>query len=156
MRGQSSAEFMIIIAAFLVVLASFTVPQIINPARSTSRDVKLASQARFACDEITNAMNGISASGTGAVDSLEVSIPDNWSMVIEKNPTRMKIGVQIDGETVWMEDNLVYGFDDSLRDIPPGSYVVIVERGGEEGIQKSGDRIYININPIQGGGEWRY
>lgn len=156
MRGQSSAEFMIIIAAFLVILAAFTVPQMINPAKSTSRDVKLGSQARFACDEIANAMNGISSSGTGAVNSLEVSIPDKWTVKTERDPPALKIGIQIDGETVWIKDNLVYGFDNSLKDIPAGSYVVIVEREGEEGIRRSEDKIYINVNPAQGGGKWRY
>ncbi|KXA91242.1 hypothetical protein AKJ57_01880 [candidate division MSBL1 archaeon SCGC-AAA259A05] len=156
MKGQSSAEFMIIIAAFLVVLASFTVPQMINPAKSISRNVKLGSQARSACDEIANAMNGISSSGTGAVDSLEVSISDNWTMEIEKKPPKVKIGVQIDGETVWINDNLVYGFDSSLKNIPAGSYIVIVERGGEEGIWESENKLYININPVLGEGRWRY
>lgn len=156
MRGQSSAEFMIILAAFLVVLASFTVPQLINPAKDTSRDVKLGSQARFACDEIANAVNGISAGGTGAVDSFEISISEDWTLEIEKNPPSVKVGVQIDGETVWMKDNLVYGFEGSLGSVPDGSYVVIVERGGEEGLSRSGEKIYLNINPAQGGGEWRY
>lgn len=154
MKGQSSVEFMIV--AFLVVLGSFTVPKMINPVKSASRNVELGSQARFACDEIANAMNGISSSGMGAVDSLEVSISDNWTMEIEKDLPSVKIGVQIDGETVWMKNDLVYGFDNSLKNISSGSYIMIVERGGEEGISRSENKIYININPVLGGGRWRY
>lgn len=156
MKGQSSAEFLLLVSAFLVVLAAFTVPEMVNPAKSTSRNLQAASQARTACDEIANAINGVSASGEDSTDSLGVSLSDNWTLKMEANPPALKLGVQTGEGVAWSESELKYGYNQEVSNIPAGSYVVIAERDENESIIKTENKVYVTINPSTGGGKWRY
>lgn len=156
MKGQSSVEFLLLVATFLVVLATFTVPQMVNPVRSASQNLQAASQTKTACDEIANAINGVSSSRENSTDSLGASIPDNWSLKMESNPPTLKLGVQTGGEAVWTKSSLKYGYDQEVSDISAGSYIVIVEKGGTETITQTENKIYVRVNPSAGGGKWRY
>lgn len=165
MRGQSAVEYMFIFGAVLAVFAAVTVPQMVNPAKEASKDAFWVSQARAAVDVIANAINGVYANSERAVMTEVVSLDGNWELQIDNDSPKLRLGIATYSGTEWVEENLRYGFgnlglgglDNSLSNIPSGSYVVIVEWTSEEaeGIDDSAldnDKIYIFINPAAGGG----
>ena len=83
MKGQSSLEYLIIIAALLFLLGTFTVSHMFNPGQDTTQKVTSSSLASSACDSIANKINGVSTSGEGAVDSVRVNLIDDWALEIE-------------------------------------------------------------------------
>lgn len=151
MKGQSSVEFLLIVAIFLTVVASTTLPQMINPSRDASDSVQSGAQARNACDRIADTINSIVSSGENSVDSIDVSISDNWKLEMQSSPPKLIIKVGEEGLT--MKNDLKYGFEDS-KSASRGSYIIIVQKGGVEGVENSGNKISINLNPSSGGGEW--
>lgn len=155
-KGQSSAEYLLVMAAFLAILASFTVPQMINPSRNASQNITSIGSARSACDEIASTMNGISTSGKDASDPITVSLLDKWSLETKSSPPSLKLGVKISGEMMWENCNLEYGFDDSISNIAKGTYVVVVRWGENNSLTKTENKIFINLNPNSGGGQWQY
>ena len=153
MRAQSSLEYMLIIGLALIVLASITVARMVNPASESGSDVMRISQARSACDAIADAINGVYGSAQAATRTILVRLSDTWDLRTTKNPPKLMLSVGTSVGVENLESNLWYGFDNSLLNIPAGSYAVIVDwpTDGEDGITMVGDKIYIHINPPTGG-----
>ncbi len=156
LKGQSSVEFLLVVAVILLVLTTFTVTQMFNPSQNATQEVTSASLANSVADRIANAINGVSSGGEGTVDSVGVSLTDKWSLRVERDNQVLKIGVKTGKSVTWLESELIYAFNAELVDIPSGEYIVIVEKGGDEGISRSNNRIFINVNPSSGGGRWKY
>ncbi|KUO39752.1 MAG: hypothetical protein AVW06_00245 [Hadesarchaea archaeon DG-33-1] len=153
MRGQSSLEYILIVGLALILLASVTIARIVNPASKSASDVLRISQARSACDGIAGAMNGVYGNAQGATKTVWVHLSDIWDLQITKDPPKLRLSIRTSGGTENLEDNLRYGFDNSLLDIPAGSYAVVVDWSvDEEGITRSDNKIYIHINPLIGVG----
>ena len=68
----------------------------------------------------------------------------------------LSLGVKNGGSLIWLKRGLVYAFEGDLSGIPSGRYTIIVEKGGTEGISRSDNRIFINVNPSSGDGRWEY
>lgn len=146
MRGQGSLEYLLTVVVFLTILTSFTIPSMVNPSETTSEKIKSATRARSACDQIASAINNISKSGENATDTKSITLPENWSLEIEKDPPKLKIIIQINDETAKIKNDLDYGFSASKK-LPHGKYKVIVKKSSKEKLVKSGDRIKIYLNP---------
>jgi hypothetical protein len=154
MRGQSSIEYMFIVAVVLAIFGAVTFAQMINPTSEASRDTLRVSQARSACDAIANAINGVYGNAEGATKTVSVSLPATWNLHLIGSPPTLKLGVQTSRGIENVESNLKYAFDDSLLNISAGSYTVIVEWSGArtQGIDNraiENNKIYIYINPAE-------
>jgi len=152
-RGQVSLEYLLIIGLALIVLASITVAKMINPTSEGAGDVMRVSQARSMCDAIADAINGVYGNAQGATRTVWVHLSGTWDLWITKNPPKLWLGIRISYGTENVDDNLRYAFDNSLLNIPAGSYPVIVDwpTNGEDGITMVDNKIYIHINPPTGG-----
>jgi Tfp pilus assembly protein PilE len=151
MRGQSVVEYMLIVAAALTIFASIAYAAVINPSQKNSNDETLRSQARSACDSISNAINDVYSNSRGAVRTVYVQLPSEWNIYLTKNPPRLTLGVLTSQGAENVSENLRYSFDNSLEKIASGNYAVIVDWwNNEEQISMSGNRIYIYINPSVG------
>jgi len=152
-RGQSSLEYILIIGVALIVLASVTIIQVINPASEGAGDVMRVSQARSTCDVIADALNGVYGNAQGATRTVSVHLSDTWDLRMTRNPPKLGLGIRVSNGIENVDDNLRYAFDNSLLNIPAGGYTVIVDwpTDDEEGITMVGNKIYIHINPPTGG-----
>ncbi len=153
MRGQSAIEYVLILAAVMTVFASVTVFQMVDPASEASDDALRVARARSACDLIAGAINSVYANGEGAVRSVGVHLPTIENFGIIGDPPELRLQVWTTEGTENVADNLRYGFDNFLLNIPSGNYTVIVEWTSEEdegicGENIAGDKIYIYINPV--------
>jgi uncharacterized protein (UPF0333 family) len=148
MRGQSAVEYLLIFSAMLVILATVTLGQMINPAQEAGRDTLYLSQARSAADAIVGAMNSVYANGQGAVKSVGFSIDRGWSLELTGN--NLIINLEISSGVENIEIDLRYGFNDNLQNLPAGTYTVIVEwLGDQENLVRDNYKIYIYINPLK-------
>ena len=147
MKGQSSIEFLFMVAVFLVIVASFTIPHMINPARDTSDRTLSMGKTRTACDQLANSINGISKSGDNSVDSLGVSIPQKWDLELQTDPPHLNMTIYLEGKSVEVKNRLDYGFTASKSGLPPGYYTLIVEKTDEDKLVRAENKITISLNP---------
>jgi len=150
-RGQSVVEYMLIVAAALTIFASVAYTVVINPSQKNSNDEMLRSQARSACDAISDAINDVYSNSWGAARTVHVPLPGEWNIYLAKNPPRLTLDVLTSRGAENVSENLRYSFDNSLEHIASGNYTVIVNWwDNEEQIIMSGNKIYIHINPSGG------
>ena len=135
------------VAVFLVIVASFTAPYMINPARDASEKTVSVADTRAACDKLANSMNLIYNSGDNSVDSVGVSISQTWDLEIQSDPPILKMTVHVDGKSVEVKNKLDYGFDVSKTSLSPGYYTVTVVKKDTDGLTKSDNKIKISLNP---------
>lgn len=149
MRGQGAIEYFIIVAAMLVLFASLTVSQMVDPTSAAARTSSQVAQARSAADTIANAINGVYANSEGAVMTEFISLSRTWDL--KTNSDNLQIGIEIDGEMKWAKSSLKHGFDDSISNISSGSYTVIVKWASDEAeeinLDPENNKIHISINP---------
>ncbi len=147
MKGQSSFEFLFMVAVFLIILTTFTVPYMINPAQSTAEKITATGGARSACDRIAKAINCVSGSGDNSADSIGISISKRWDLEITSDPPELSITLHTEGETVEIKSELDYGFNSGKISLNPRYYTVIVEKKNEDYLSKSENRVFISLNP---------
>jgi uncharacterized protein (UPF0333 family) len=158
MRGQSAVEYMLIFSAALVLIASVTLAQMINPASEAARDTLYLSQARSAADAIAGAIDTVYANGRGAVKSISIHMDWSWDLQLDNVKNKLRITVETSKGNENAEDNLRYKINNyhSFLGIPAGVYTVIVEWPEDkqklEGIDYRVDssKIYIYIRPPGG------
>lgn len=159
MRGQTAVEYLLIFSTVLVLFASVTMVQMINPATDAANDTLYLSQARSAADAIAGAIDTVYANGPGAVKSVSFQMDKSWNLQLDnaENKLRIQILTSLGSENV--EDNLRYEVDNyhSLSNIPSGTYTVIVEWSENkkklENIDNhdiSGGKIFVYIRPRGG------
>ena len=159
MRGQTAVEYLLIFSAVLMIFATVTFAQMINPASEAARDALYLSQARSAADAIAGAIDTVYANGQGAVKSVSISMDCSWRLQLDNAGNKLRIVVQISQGSKNVEDNLRYKIDNfhSLSNISSGTYTVIVEWSENRKILENIDgraigdkKIYIYIRPRGG------
>jgi len=129
MRGQTAIEYLVVFSAVLMIFASVTIVQMINPSKEAARDTLYLSQARSAADAIAGAIDTVYANGRGAVKSVSFPMDGSWNLQLDniENKLRIIVGTSRGNENV--EDNLRYEIlgNHLLPSIPSGVYTVIVE-----------------------------
>ncbi len=163
MRGQSAVEYLLIFSAVLVIFATVTFGQMINPAQEAGRDALYLSQARSAADAIAGAMDSVYANGQGAVKSVGFTMNCGWGLYLENagGEENVRINIETSERVENVRGSLRYGFNDSLQNLSAGTYTVIVEWPENvqinEGITPDApadienNKIYIYIKPFGGG-----
>ena len=129
MRGQTAIEYLVVFSAVLLVFASVTLMQMINPSKEAARDTLYLSQARSAADAIAGAINTVYFNGRGAVDSVSFPMDGGWSLQLDNVRNKLRIIVETSKGNENVEDSLRYEIlgNHLLPSIPSGVYTVIVE-----------------------------
>ncbi len=149
MRGQSAVEYLLIFSVVLVIFATVTFGQMINPAQEAGRDTLYLSQARSAADAIAGAINSVYSNGKGAVKSVSFPMDRSWDLQLTEN--RLTISLEISSGTQNVQSNLKYGFDGSLQNLSAGTYTAIVEWSSvSNSLTQDNYKITINIKPVEG------
>ncbi len=152
MKGQGSIEFMMIVAAMLVVSATFTHSQMLEPAGILSRETEDLARARIASDKIATGINRVFKNGEAARTTEFVKFSGIENLEITED--NVQISIFYDEERIWTKSSIEYGFENSLPSIFNDSYVVIFEwdTSKPEGIRllQENRKIYINIRPGEG------
>lgn len=149
MRGQAAVEYLLIFSVVLVIFATVTFGQMINPAQDAGRDTLYLSQARSAADAIAGAINSVYSNGKGAVKSVSFPMDRNWDLQLTEN--RLTISLEISSGTQNVQSNLKYGFDGSLQNLSAGTYTAIVEWSSvSNSLTQDNYKITINIKPVEG------
>jgi len=155
-RGQSAIEYLLVFSTMLVLFATVTLGQMINPGQEAARDALYLSQARSAVDAISGAIDTVYANGPGAVKSVSFQIDRSWSLQLDNVENKLRIQIQTSQGNENVEENLWYEIDNyhSLLNISSGTYTVIVEWSEDSGILENIDssaltnkKIYIYIRP---------
>lgn len=157
MRGQTAVEYLLVFSAVLVLFASVTIAQMINPASDAARDTLYLSQARSAVDAIAGAIDTVYANGQGAVKSVSFQMDKSWDLQLDNAENKLRIIVENStGGLVNVEDNLWYEIDNyhALSGITTGTYTVIVEWSNDNSVLENingsaitNKKIYIYIRP---------
>lgn len=149
MRGQAAVEYLLIFSAVLVIFATVTLGQMINPAQEAGRDTLYLSQARSAADAIAGAINSVYSNGKGAVKSVSFPMGCNWNLQLTEN--KLTISLEISSGTQNVQSNLRYGFDGSIQNLSAGTYTAIVEwSSANNSLTQDNYKITINIKPVEG------
>lgn len=149
MRGQAAVEYLLIFSAVLVIFATVTFGQMINPAQEAGRDTLYLSQARSAADAIAGAINSVYSNGKGAVKSVSFPMDRSWNLQLTEN--KLTISLEISSGTQNVQSNLRYGFDGSLQNLSAGAYTAIVEWSSvNNSLTQDNYKIIINIKPVEG------
>lgn len=156
MRGQTAVEYLLIFSTVLVLFATVTLGQMINPGKEAANDTLYLSQTRSAVDAIGGAIDTVYMNGQGAVDSVSFRMDSSWNMQLDNVKNKIRIQIQTSQNTENVEDNLRYEINNyhSLLDIPSGTYTVIVEWPEDSSILEGIDgsalaekKIYVYIRP---------
>lgn len=73
-RGQISAEYLLLIVVILIIISAVTIP-LLGKSVDASNDVSNVADTKSAVTEIANAVNIVYANGPGAKRTLDVYIP---------------------------------------------------------------------------------
>jgi len=78
-KGQASAEYLLLMLVFLIILGGVTLPLVGNSIKD-SMDVSHTSDASAAVNSIANAIGLVYSNGPGAVRTINVYIPVNGTL----------------------------------------------------------------------------
>ena len=163
MRGQGSMEYMLIVAAFFLILSTVTLPQFYSPAQTMGDEVGDIADARYAAEEISKAVNAISHDYTAEVTTTAPNIPlsNGWTIRIEngKQPPQLVIQVPTSRGVENIRSDLMYSFknlekgglDNEIEIEQAGPAAVIVKQnfGDKEGLDDAhleNDKLYIYMD----------
>jgi uncharacterized protein (UPF0333 family) len=156
MRGQTAVEYLLVFSAILIMFATVSMAQMINPTSDAARDSLYLSQARSAADSIAGAIDTVYTNGPGAVKSVSFQMDASWDLELDNAGNKLRITVDTSEGTKRAEENLRYEIDNrhSLLNVSVGLYTVIVEWPDNasvlEGIDSSeiaDGKLFIYIRP---------
>ncbi len=89
-KGQVSAEYLLLALVFLIIIGSVTVPLIGNSI-SSSLDISHSSDVSAAINSITNAVGVVYANGPGAKRTINVYFPIPGTLNYASNTIQMPV-----------------------------------------------------------------
>ena len=98
-KGQVSAEYLLLALVFLIIIGSVTVP-LIGSSISSSLDISHSSDVSAAINSITNAVGVVYANGPGAKRTVNVYFPISGSLTYASNTIQMTVPQQSGGNKV--------------------------------------------------------
>jgi len=121
-KGQISAEYLLLVVVFIVILASVTIPMA-SKSIDTSMDVSQVSDAKTAVESIANAADVIYANGPGSKRTIDVYIPQSTNLEATGNTTGMDIGLS-DATTKFVNATIKYTFNNTNVAVAKGWHSV--------------------------------
>jgi uncharacterized protein (UPF0333 family) len=95
-KGQVSAEYLLLALVFLIIIGSVTVP-LIGRSISSSLDISSTSDVSAAINSITNAVGVVYANGPGAKRTVNVYFPISGNLTYSSNTIQMQVPLQSGG-----------------------------------------------------------
>lgn len=95
-KGQVSAEYLLLALVFLIIIGSVTVP-LVGRSISSSLDVSHTSDVSAAINSITNAVGVVYANGPGAKRTVNVYFPIAGILSYASNAIQMQVPLQSGG-----------------------------------------------------------
>ncbi|MDD3984849.1 MAG: hypothetical protein PHY59_02930 [Methanobacterium sp.] len=96
LKGQVSAEYLLLSLIFLIIIGSITVP-LVGRSISSSLDISSTSDVKFAINSITNAVGVVYANGPGAKRTINVYFPLPSTLSYASNTIQMQVPLQSGG-----------------------------------------------------------
>ncbi len=148
MRGQTSVEYLVLLSALLVLVATLS-SSVLDTSEKGLKKTLYLSQAGSASRAIASALEEVVSGGEGSVRTVTVSLKERWNLELRENEVRV--------EVLWGREELVvvspcgYGFRARLLHLPAGSYPVIVGWPGDvENARLENGKIYLYVEPREG------
>jgi uncharacterized protein (UPF0333 family) len=95
-KGQVSAEYLLLALVFLIIIGSVTVP-LVGSSISSSLDISSTSDVSAAINSITNAVGVVYANGPGAKRTVNVYFPIPGTLNYASNAIQMQVPLQSGG-----------------------------------------------------------
>jgi len=95
-KGQVSAEYLLLSLVFLIIIGSITVP-LVGRSISSSLDISSTSDVSAAINSITNAVGVVYANGPGAKRTINVYFPLPGTLSYASNTIQMQVPLQSGG-----------------------------------------------------------
>lgn len=95
-KGQVSAEYLLLSLVFLIIIGSITVP-LVGHSISSSLDISSTSDVSAAINSITNAVGVVYANGPGAKRTINVYFPLSGTLSYASNTIQMQVPLQTGG-----------------------------------------------------------
>ncbi len=95
-KGQVSAEYLLLALVFLIIIGSVTVP-LVSSSISSSLDISSTSDVSAAINSITNAVGVVYANGPGAKRTINVYFPIPSTLSYASNTIQMTVPLQSGG-----------------------------------------------------------
>ena len=92
-KGQVSAEYLLLALVFLIIIGSVTVP-LVGSSISSSLDISSTSDVSAAINSITNAVGVVYANGPGAKRTVNVYFPIPGTLNYASNAIQMQVPLQ--------------------------------------------------------------
>jgi uncharacterized protein (UPF0333 family) len=89
-KGQASAEYLLLALVFLIILGSVTIP-LVGKAVDSSMDVSDTSNVDAAVNSIANAVGVVYANGPGAKRTINVYFPVGGTLTTNGNVLQMPV-----------------------------------------------------------------
>jgi hypothetical protein len=148
MKGQTSVEYLVLLSALLVLLATLSL-SLLNTSEEGMKRAFHLSQARSASGALASALEQVLSGGEGSVKTVTVSLKERWNLRLRENEVRV--------EVLWGGEELVavspcrLGARGELLYLPAGTYPVIVGWPGDvENLRLENGRIYLYVEPREG------
>ncbi len=105
-KGQASAEYLLLVLVFLIILGSVTIPLVGNSI-DASMDVSDSSDVNVAINSIANAVGVVYANGPGSKRTINIYFPVSGNLDTTGNILNMPVTLS-DGTTKQIQANLPY------------------------------------------------
>jgi hypothetical protein len=148
MRGQTSVEYLVLLSALLVLLATLSL-SLRDTSEEGMRRTLYLSQARSASGALASALERVISGGEGSVETVTVRLEGRWNLRIGENEVRVE--VLWGGEELAAASPCNPGMRGELLNLPAGTYPVIVGWPGDvENLWLENGRIYLYVEPREG------
>jgi uncharacterized protein (UPF0333 family) len=123
-KGQASAEYLLLALVFLIIIGTVTVP-LIGRAIDSSLDVSDTSDVSASINSITNAVGVVYANGPGAKRSINVYFPASGQLTNVGNTLQMPVTLS-NGTNKIIDSNVPIKLDVVNPNVNKGNYNVTV------------------------------
>ncbi len=154
MRGQTAVEYLLVFSTALMIIALVSTYQMVDPAKTSSRDTLYLSQARAAVNAIGGAIDAVVSNGPGAVMGVSVQLDISWDLSLDNAENYLRISIDSATGVDNLLENVRYEIENlnTVSGISAGFYTVIVEWSTSqtfENIRNDADdnKIYIFLSP---------
>ncbi|MBZ2165388.1 hypothetical protein [Methanobacterium spitsbergense] len=123
-KGQVSAEYLLLALVFLIIIGSVTVP-LVGKSIDSSNDISDTSNVDAAINTITNAIGVVYANGPGAKRTLNVYFPTDGQLTYNNKNLQMPVTLS-NGTSKTISSSVPYDVTLSTNTISRGNYNVTI------------------------------
>ncbi len=119
-KGQLSAEYLLMIAVLLLIMATITIP-LVGRSIDASNDVSWTSDANRAVDSLVNAVNVVYSNGPQSKRTINFYIPKNMTFVTNSKTVSISVLLS-NGTTHYVNSTTNYQMNSNNQVLGKGWY----------------------------------